>query len=401
MADHDEQQIFDDLKTFLLSERTDLRKAATDAVHQQLKNATEKIVKFDLIAPLASCVSFDNHAVSIQALECLVYLTSSEMLANQATVDLLEARGIPRLLEVTLTRSENTDEWRKRVNLACSLLANLTRSETGAVDFCGKSMPDEAVKEITEEPKTLPSMELLLHRFLNPAFQDKDESTNWKDMLEEGKLDSYHGDPYQHMAAILMNACQVEAGRRFVTRLHDNQSVLQKLLPQLRHVNPIRRRGVAGLMRNVCLDTDSAWWLLNVVKLTKHILYPLAGPEELDVDERRGLDPDLWIEGPDKEREIDEWTRLYLVECILLLCASGRESRKQLRLERTYVILKWADMVETSEDVSEKIFECVNFLRRDEEGTEEGSSDKLVEETYRPRITSGPAIHAEDFDDVD
>lgn len=401
MADHDEQQVYADLKSFLLSDRTDLRKAAADAVHQQLQNASDKIVKFDLIPALASCISFDNNAVSIKAMESLVYLTSSEMVSNQATVDLLEARGIARLLEVTLSKSENTDEWRKCVNLACSLLANLTRSEVGAVDFCGKSMPDEAVKQITDEPKSLPSMDLLLHRFLNPAFQDKDESTNWKKLLEEGNLDTFHRDPYQHVAAVLMNACQVEAGRRFVTRLNDNESVLQRLLSQLRHVNPIRRRGIAGLTRNVCLDTDNAWWLLNVVKIAKHLMYPLAGPEELDIDERRGLDPDLWMEGPDKEREVDQWTRLYLVECILLLCASGRESRKVLRLERVYVVLKWADMVESSEDVSEKIFECVNFLRRDEEGTMEGSSDKMVEQAYLPRIAAGPAVSVQNLDDVD
>merc|ERR1719296_551083 len=72
-------------------------------------------------------------------------------------------------------------------------------------------------------------------------------------------------------------------------------------------------------------------------------------------------------------------TRLFLVEAILLLCATGRRSRETLRVQRTYVILKMADMVEETEDVSEKINECVQFLRRDEEGMEEGSSDFMVQ----------------------
>jgi hypothetical protein len=158
------------------------------------------------------------------------------------------------------------------------------------------------------------------------------------------------------------------------------------------------------------LERDSAWWYLNVVKLTKHLLYPLAGPEELDLEEKQGLDPDLWLEGPDKKREPDGTTRLFLVESILLLCASGRKSRETLRLERAYVILKLADMVEEQEDVSERIYDVVNFLRRDEEGTAEGSSDKFVEDAYRKvsttvassrQISEDRFCKSDDFDDVD
>ena len=131
------------------------------------------------------------------------------------------------------------------------------------------------------------------------------------------------------------------------------------------------------------------------------MLYPLAGPEELEIDEKKGLDPDLWLEGPDKKREVDHFTRLFLVESILLLCASGRKSREQLRLERVYVILKWTDMVEEHEDVSERINECVQFLRRDEEGTEEGSSDRYVHEAYSKPTVAMQVGSNEDFDDVD
>ena len=127
----------------------------------------------------------------------------------------------------------------------------------------------------------------------------------------------------------------------------------------------------------------------------------MAGPEELDVEEKQGLDPDLWLEGPDKRRETDHLTRLSLVEAILMLLCTGRKSREQLRLERVYVILKWADMVEEHEDVSAQICECVQFLRRDEEGTEEGSSDKFVSDAYRKPTTSHNVGASEDFDDVD
>lgn len=142
------------------------------------------------------------------------------------------------------------------------------------------------------------------------------------------------------------------------------------------------------------------------MKIVPKILYPLAGPEELDVDEKIGMDPDLWLEGPDKVRESDQVTRLLLIEAVLLLCATGRKSRESLRLHKTYTIIKLLDMVEESEEISERINEVVQFLRRDEAGTEEGSSDRFVEETLLalPAPSAAEQIgaeHNDDYDDVD
>jgi hypothetical protein len=244
-------------------------------------------------------------------------------------------------------------------------------------------------------------------------------------------------DPYQHFATVLMNITQIELGRKFVLKIPQGKSsppstqkdsihpkdaqplptVLQRVLWQLRlpptvsqnnnHNNnkqttntstnktydlaTIRRRGIAGMIRNCCLDTNAAWWLIHLVHLIPHLLYPLAGPEALTVDEKKGMDVDLWMAGPDKRRDYDSWTRLYLVEAILLLCASGRNNRQSIRLARTYVILKYCDMVETNETISERINECVQYLRRDEQGTAEGSSDELIDEHYQATTTSSPS----------
>jgi replicative superfamily II helicase len=94
-------------------------------------------------------------------------------------------------------------------------------------------------------------------------------------------------------------------------------------------------------------------------------------------------------------------TRQLLVESILLLCLSGRKAREQLRLERVYVILKLADMVEEHEDVSEVIEECVQYLRRDEHGTAEGSSDQFVEDAYRKPVAARQVGVSEDLEDID
>lgn len=468
----DEEALFADWKRFLVSDRTDLRVAATQAVLEVMTTTTRaaQLVQQEMVPLLAKNCTYESgddsdaqhqqqehqQKVSINALQALVYLTSHGPCANQCVKDLQEAGGLNRMLEIALSRpplSTTTSRkvWRQRVNYALSIMANLTRTEEGAVELVGRTLPEEAVPTSSSsslQPNgdasslllpTRPTMELLLARFLSAAYLDDDVSRQGERQRDyyddfrqqqggDAALDSNDADPYQHFAAVLLNATQTEQGRRFVLRLkqpkgttttkasnssrvgtgsgNSSSSVLQSLLPQLRSPNPVRRRGIAGMLRNCCLERDSAWWLLNVVKITTHLLYPLAGPEELDVDDKKGLDPDLWLEGPDKQRETDHGTRLFLVEALLLLCATGRASRETLRLQRAYVILKWADMVEECEDVSEQIFECVNFLRRDEEGTTEGSSDKLVDEAYARKPTvarqiGGGGDHDDDFDNVD
>jgi len=352
--------------------------------------------------------------------------------------------------------SKEWNEWRKQVNYACALLANATRDERGAVEFIGQSFPNEAIpssfmqngndEEKVENDKkdtTKPTAMLLLSRFLNPLFIDtsssayratveaweknslsEDEqqhSTNDNDDFDEydafDQEDTHtneatielqkakqsitmdmneHYDPYQHIAAVIMNITQLESGRKFLMKLihstkgggdnksdsDETSSHLQSLLPQLSSPNTTRRQGIAGTLKNCCFATDSIWWLLNVVNMDKSLLMTLAGPEELTIEEKIGLDPDYWLLGPQKVREPNVLVRLYVVEAILLLLASGRKTRETLRERRTYVIIKLADMVEESEEVSERLLECVQYLRRDEEGTQEGSSDKRAYETY-------------------
>ena len=358
--------------------------------------------------------------IPVNSLHALVYLSSLGSTANQCIDLLLKANMIARLLEIVLTNTTTTttttkaqqEAWRSKINFAMALMANLTRHEEGAVDMVGRTLPEQAIvassNSMIEKLDVRVTMDLLLDRYMNPSYIGEfplGEGVEAELTVEQ--LDSQPWDPYQHFAAVLMNTTQTEQGRKFLLQLHyttggkgeqqqeeeeeeatDATCNFQRLLPHLKSANPIRRRGTAGMIRNVCLDKDSAWWLLNVVQLSKDILYPLAGPEELDVQEKQGLHPDLWLEGPDKKREPDQPTRLYLVESLLLLCASGRASRERLRLDRTYVIVKWADMVEESEEISECFNECVQYLRRDEAGTQEGSSDAFVSSAYKRILES-------------
>jgi len=450
-----EDQVYTELVGFLGSDRADLQKAAVEAtlgvVHDPNPSGGDglsNLIRAGAIGPLCKLSSRPGD-IGNDALTALVRLSSTGPSADQACDDLVACGAANRMTEIALTSppaatdGEALEAWRRRINLSLAVLANLTRTEKGAVEFCGKSMPDEAIVEkainegnVEEKLKPAkPTLTLLLSRFLLPTLikmapndNDDDESTNHKNTHLEEEDDnaaSNSDDPYQHMAAILMNATAVEQGRKFVTRLQHKKknvpptSVLQLILPQLRSPNKIRRRGVAGVIKNCCFDKDSSYWLLHEVDLVKQLLYPLAGPEELDPDDKIGLDPDLWLEGPDKVREPDEVTRQCLVEALLLLLASGRRSREFIRNQKTYVILKMADMVEESEAVGEGINGCVQYLRRDEEGCEDGTSDRQVEEAITSRggraggellALPAPAASAavdmqptndEDFDGVD
>jgi hypothetical protein len=413
----------------------------------------ESLIKHGVVAPLCKLSSRSNELAGTNALASLVYLSSHGSSIDQCVEDMMNSGGISRMTEIALSDpndnsiayvkgSSALDAWRKRVNLALALLANMTRTEKGAVELCGRSMPDEAIpsshtKEGGENEEemvsvTLPSrptMSLLLARFMNNKFlkvaevvdesEDNDKEKESEDIQNIESIAAKADDPYQHFAAVLMNTTQVEQGRKFVMKITSQNknekatSVLQHIIGELRSSNPVRRRGLGGTVKNCCFEKDSSWWLINEVNIIQKMLYPLAGPEELDVDEKRGMDPDLWLEGPDKVRESDQVTRLLLVEAILILCATGRRSRESLRLQKTYTILKLLDMVEESEEVSERINEIVQFLRRDEAGTEDGSSDKFVEEAFKSndgKLLALPAPSAaqqigaskdDDYDDVD
>ena len=373
-------------------------------------------------------------ASSTLALQTLLYATSAaEEIVNAVVDKLLDLKAVARLVELILDlpsdASKLSKSSKKIVNTTLAILANLTRTERGALELVGTTLPEEAVyneQRVEEPPKIeeLPeddsetnhktnkvddkndkhirikaSMELLLDRFMRNV-PEKNTTVDLS-ILEPNEWDAAlcQSDPYQHFAALLMNATQVTAGRKFATRIPRSaktddgknkdkdapqpQSVLQRLLPTLReksqYSNPFRRRGISGMIRNCCLDNkENAWWLLNMCMILTPLLLPLMGPEELDFDDKKGMDPDLWLDGPDQMRDVDEITRLYCVESILALLATGRASRKTIRVAKSYAILKACDLVESSEVVSERISECVNFLRRDEEGTREGSSDKQV-----------------------
>ena len=76
----------------------------------------------------------------------------------------------------------------------------------------------------------------------------------------------------------------------------------------------------------------------------------------------------------------------------------------------TSTVLKICDLSEDSELISDRIADCVNFLRRDEENSVEGSSDDQIygadpKPVVAGLLEAGPStqikVDDDDFDDVD
>ena len=419
-------------------------------------------------------------ASSTLALQTLLYVTSStEEIVNTCVDYLLDLHAIPRLVELILDLPSQattlSTSSKKIINTALSILANLTRTERGALELVGTTLPDEAVYATTaggeeeevenhtneddkdKHVRIKPSMELLLDRFMNNPYRynntnsasgnDDDTGNTGGDddddiglsLLEPHEWDAvtFQYDPYQHFASILMNATQVKGGRQFLMRIPRSsttsvavpaasaaaappppKSVLQKLIPiisnKLQDSNPFRRRGIAGMIRNLILDPETgknnAWWFLNICGILTPLLLPLMGSEELTLKEKTGMDPDLWLETDTQHRDYDVTTRLYCVESVLALLATGFQSRKFIRQAQAYTVLKICDLSEDSELISDRIAECVNFLRRDEENSVEGSSDDQIygadpKPVIAGLLEAGPStqikVDDDDFDDVD
>jgi hypothetical protein len=428
-SNNDETKYYQEWKGFLQqSTRLDVRMAAITAVLEHPQDVPEDLWS-EGVLPLIHLVEDEDdeddsmttvllhNQITFKALQSLQYKIETS-LQHPEWVNRLWTR----LTDLTLStpprhRQQQQPIWRQCVNAACALLANLSREEAGAIALVGTTLPEEAVyrhhyhhhpdaeQKNESTARVKPTLELLLSRFLSLQYLDGTMTTNSNDDASSNNENA--ADPYQHMAHVLMNITQVDLGRRFLLQLHHakdhtSTSVLQQLLPQLQSPNAIRRCGMAGMCRNICLaESDSVDWLLHTCKIVTPLLWPLAGPEELDVDEKQGLDPQLWLlTGPDKQREPVSTTRLYLVEAILALLKQSRAARHVLRLQRVYVILKYADMVEEDELVSEQIYECVNYLRGDEEGLGEGSSDRAVAMAY-PDLQKEMAAVQVDYDQVD
>ncbi|KAI9508162.1 DUF383-domain-containing protein [Russula earlei] len=168
---------------------------------------------------------------------------------------------------------------------------------------------------------------------------------------------------------------------------------LAKLVFFTEHKDTIRRGGVSSLIKNcsfymqghqAILAPESQSVLVPPSNLAApgidalpHILLPLAGPEEFDLDAQEQLPEALQFLPPAKQREPDAALRLIHVETLLLLCTT-RWGRDHLRSHGVYEVMRELHEQETNDAVSDHVERLVNLLKRAE--GPETAQDLQVEE---------------------
>jgi len=164
---------------------------------------------------------------------------------------------------------------------------------------------------------------------------------------------------YDWISAIFSNVTQVSQGRELM--LDKSHRYIDILLSHLDHRSPVRRKGVAGAIKNCLFDYNCHQRLIDENEILVKLLWPLRGPEHYKPNELEGLPTILASVDETKEMEHEVEIRGLLVECLILL-SSTQHGRETLRKMNAYQVLKYYDLVEENEVVSERIFSLVNIL---------------------------------------
>ncbi|KAF8211111.1 hypothetical protein K438DRAFT_105389 [Mycena galopus ATCC 62051] len=218
------------------------------------------------------------------------------------------------------------------------------------------------------------------------------------------------------LASVFANLSTSPAGRNFFLGprapnvLEPNgapEYPLVKLVPFTEHKDTIRRGGVASTIKNCAFHAPGHRALLSPDSLDvsvppstsvapgidalPYLLLPLAGPEELDLEDQEKLPDALQFLPPTKAREPDAAIRLIHVETLLLLCHT-RWGRDYLREHGVYEIVRVAHENETVDKISEHIERLVTLLKGDEpeatSASSEGGDLPAEDETHETSASS-------------
>lgn len=284
-------------------------------------------------------------------------------------------------------------------DLASMLLSNLTASPSACSSLLSLKIPlvpmagglyytphsrsgscPAPVPYPSEQPCDTFSLPLLIDAFVQGASIDKS--------LDASKR-ARNGDLH-FLSSVFANISTSPAGRLFLmtprpTNPLQQDSALEfplaKIVPFTEHQDMIRRGGIASALKNCAFYAPCHKAILSpeihVVSVPPstisapgmdalpYILLPLAGPEELDLEDQEKLPSSLQFLPSTKKREPDSVLRLTHVETLLLL-ATTRWGRDYLRGHGVYEIIRGAHLEESVEKVSEHIERLVLLIKGDE-----------------------------------
>ncbi|XP_047964248.1 protein HGH1 homolog [Salvia hispanica] len=100
-------------------------------------------------------------------------------------------------------------------------------------------------------------------------------------------------DPFEHVASILVNISQKEAGRKLL--LEPKRGLLKQIIRQFDSPSPLRKKGVSGTIRNCCFEAENQLQNLLLVSefLWPALLLPVAGNKIYSEQDTSKMPPEL------------------------------------------------------------------------------------------------------------
>ena len=274
------------------------------------------------VVPVLRRLLGDRQDVAAAAASALVNLSADAELMDQ----ILRAGTISLLMDAL---RDGGCQFKRTVVM---LLVNLTQTPEGC---------DQVLQRSTAPGG--PALGMHFRRFIQLFVQTVPPSPPRGGTASSAGGGGEGGDPYEYVGEILHNVSQLKEARAILTE--PERGILPVLLAQLRSPSAIRRRGVAGVLRNICIDAGAAggaeleYLLGPAVDVVTHLLFPLAGPDNHAPGEKDGMHPSLFAGGPLRQRERDALTRRWILEALSGLTAT-RPGRALLRTARAYPIVK-------------------------------------------------------------
>jgi len=294
-----------ELVGFLRSDRVVLRKGAVEAVLGLTASPDGRaVLRGTSVATALRALVGDTPSVAEPAVKALVNLS-----ADAALLDQILRSGIVNGLMESLR-----DEGCGYKRVVVMLLVNLSQTPEGCDQILQRGDAGGALMGL--------HLRRLIQWFVAPVPAGRE-------------------DAFEYVGSLLQNVSQVPEARRIV--LEPERGIMVPLLAQLRSRSVLRRRGVAGMLRNCLFEAEeekySAYLLSSAVDVLTALLYPLVGPDVFSAEDKALLHPSLTAEGARKVREEDAETRRALVECLALL-VSTKPGRVQARRCRAFPVLK-------------------------------------------------------------
>ncbi|KAF6987514.1 hypothetical protein CFC21_005150 [Triticum aestivum] len=154
---------------------------------------------------------------------------------------------------------------------------------------------DVMVKRGGEQPKLARSLVMLLVN-LTQVGDEKVQGLYVAKLVRSfcrSSCDSEDEDIFEHIASILVNISKVEAGRRIL--MEPKRGLLKQIIGQFDSTNQLRKKGVAGTIRNCCFEADTQ--IQNLLSIAEYLwpalLLPVAGKKIYSEEDRSKMPPEL------------------------------------------------------------------------------------------------------------